>query len=90
FKEEKIYDIVGPICESGDVLAKNRKLPMIEEGDLIAILNVGAYGYSMSSQYNSRPRAAEVLVKNGKYELIRKRENFEDLLNGQSVAKWLK
>jgi diaminopimelate decarboxylase len=89
-KKEKVYDIVGPICESGDILAKNRKLPIIEEGDLIVILNVGAYGYSMSSQYNSRPRVAEVLVKNGKYELIRKRENFEDLLNGQSVAEWLK
>jgi diaminopimelate decarboxylase len=89
-KKEKVYDIVGPICESGDILAKNRKLPIIEEGDLIAILNAGAYGYSMSSQYNSRPRAAEVLVKNGKYELIRKREKIEDLLNGQSVAEWLK
>lgn len=88
-RNEGKYDIVGPICESGDILAKNRELPKIEEGDLIAILDAGAYGYSMSSQYNSRLRAAEVLVKNGEYELIRKREDFEDLLRNQSVAKWL-
>jgi len=80
---EEVYDVVGPICESGDLLARDRKLPKIQEGDLLAILNAGAYGYSMSSQYNSRPRCAEVLVKDGNYCVIRERESFEDLLRGQ-------
>lgn len=84
------YDVVGPICESGDVLAKDRPLPPISEGDLLAILNAGAYGYSMSSQYNSRPRAAEVLVKDGHYEVVRERETFQDLVRGQKSASWLK
>jgi diaminopimelate decarboxylase len=84
------YDVVGPLCESGDVLAGGRLLPKLLEGDLLAILNAGAYGYSMSSQYNSRPRAAEILVKDGRYELIRKSETFDDLLRGQEVASWLR
>jgi diaminopimelate decarboxylase len=88
--EEEIYDIAGPLCESGDILARDRKLPKIFEGDLLAILNAGAYGFSMSSQYNSRPRCAEVLVKGGKYALIRERETFEDLLRGQIIPEWLK
>jgi diaminopimelate decarboxylase len=87
--EEEIYDVVGPICESGDALARDRRLPKIEEGDLLAVLNAGAYGFAMSSQYNARPRAAEVLVKNGKYALVRERETFEDLLSGQREAEWL-
>lgn len=82
-------DVVGPICESGDILARGRKLPEVHEGDLLAILNAGAYGYSMSSQYNSRPRAAEVLVKEGNYELIRERETIDGLIAGQKVATWL-
>jgi diaminopimelate decarboxylase len=85
--EEVTYDVVGPICESGDVLAKDRLLPKIQEGDLLAVLNAGAYGYSMSSQYNARPRAAEVLVKNGKYALIRARETLDDLMSGQRMAE---
>jgi diaminopimelate decarboxylase len=85
--EEETYDVVGPVCESGDVLAKDRWLPKIEEGDLLAVLNTGAYGYSMSSQYNARPRAAEVLVKNGKYALIRERETLDDLMSGQRIAE---
>jgi len=88
--EEETYDIVGPICESGDVLAKDRKLPKIAEGDVLAVLNAGAYGYSMSSQYNARPKAAEVLVKDGKYTLIKERENFDTLMRDQKVAAWLK
>jgi diaminopimelate decarboxylase len=88
--EEETYDVVGPICESGDALARDRRLPKIEEGDLLAVLNAGAYGFAMSSQYNDRPRAAEVLVKNGKYTLVREREMFDDLLSGQRVAEWLK
>ncbi|RLI23807.1 diaminopimelate decarboxylase [Candidatus Bathyarchaeota archaeon] len=84
------YTVAGPICESGDLLAKDRRLPEVEEGDLLAILNAGAYGFSMSSQYNSRPRAAEVLVKGEKHELIRSRETFEVLKQGQRVASWLR
>jgi len=86
--EEETYDVAGPICESGDVLAKDRKLPKVQEGDLLAVVNTGAYGYSMSSQYNSRPRAAEVLVKNGKYALIRERETLDGLAKGQKFAEW--
>jgi diaminopimelate decarboxylase len=85
--EEETYDVVGPICETGDILAKERRLPKVQEGDLLAILNAGAYGYAMSSQYNARPRAAEILVKNGKCAPIRERETLDDLLSGQQVAE---
>ena len=85
--ENETYDVVGPVCESGDVLAKDRQLPKVQEGDLLAVLNAGAYGYSMSSQYNARPRAAEVLVKNGKCALIRMRETLDDLISGQQMAE---
>lgn len=81
--EKETYDVAGPICESGDLLAKDRTLPEIEEGDLLAILNAGAYGFSMSSQYNSRPRAAEVMIRQGKDVLVRKREDFGDLMTSQ-------
>jgi diaminopimelate decarboxylase len=89
YAEEETVDVVGPICESGDALARNRRLPKIEEGDLLAVLNAGAYGFAMSSQYNARPRAAEALVKDGKCALVRERETFEDLLVGQHEAEWL-
>jgi diaminopimelate decarboxylase len=85
--EKERYDVVGPVCESGDVLAKERLLPDIEEGDLLAILNAGAYGFVMSSQYNARPRAAEVLVKDGKCTLVREREQLDDLISGQRMAE---
>ena len=78
-------NIVGPICENGDMLAKDRAMPRVEEGDLLAVLNAGAYGYSMSSNYNSRPRAAEVLVRNGQEFLIRERENITDILDRQRL-----
>jgi diaminopimelate decarboxylase len=84
------YDVVGPLCESGDIFASGRLLPKLSEGDLLAILNAGAYGFSMASQYNSRPRPAELLVKEGHYELVRKRETLKDLLRGQRIASWLK
>ncbi len=87
--EEEKVDIAGPLCESGDLLAKDRKLPRVEEGDLLAVLNAGAYGFSMSSQYNSRPRAAEVLVKEGKFKLVREREQLDDLVRGQEqTTEW--
>jgi len=80
-----IYTIVGPICETGDVLAHDRQLPRMEKGDLIALLDAGAYGFSMSSQYNGRPRCAEVLVKEGEAEVIRSREDVEDLMAKQRL-----
>ncbi|MBN1357841.1 diaminopimelate decarboxylase [Candidatus Bathyarchaeota archaeon] len=85
--EEETYDVAGPVCESGDLLARDRRLPNVDEGDLLAVLNAGAYGYAMSSQYNARPRAAEVMVKDGKCAVIRKRETLDDLLSGQRVAE---
>ncbi len=85
--DKETYDVVGPICESGDVLAKDRKLPIVEEGDLLAVLNAGAYGFSMSSQYNARPRAAEVLVRQGKSFIIREREQLDNLTANQKMAE---
>ena len=85
--EEATCDVVGPICESGDALAKDRSLPLIQEHDLLAVLNAGAYGFAMSSQYNARPRAAEVLVKHGKVMLVREREQLNDLMKGQRMAE---
>ena len=86
---KEVYDISGPICESGDLLARDRQLPETHEGDLLAILNAGAYGFSMSSQYNSRPRCAEVLVRNGECAVIRERETFESLLERQKYPPYL-
>ncbi len=76
--QTKIYDVVGPICETGDFLGKARELA-IEQGDFLAIRSAGAYGFSMSSNYNSRPRAAEIMVDGDKYQLIRQRETIEQL-----------
>jgi diaminopimelate decarboxylase len=75
-----LADIVGPVCESGDFLGKDIMLPPLEHGDLLAVKSAGAYGFSMSGNYNSRMRAAEAAVENGKDRLIRKRESFEDLI----------
>ena len=83
-KLAKVADVVGPVCESGDFLGKGRKIK-VEAGDYIAVLGAGAYGFSMSSNYNSRPRVAEVLVKNGRAYLIRKRENYQDLIRGEII-----
>lgn len=82
-KSSALYTIVGPICESGDVLARDRFLPKVEKDDLIAILDAGAYGFSMSSQYNGRPRCAELLVCDGKVDIIRKGESYNNLLASQ-------
>ena len=87
---EMLADVVGPICESGDFLAKDRKLPKLEQGDLLAVMSAGAYGFSMSSNYNSRPRAAEVLVSKDKYFVIREREDYADLIQGETVPDFLK
>ncbi|MBE0520994.1 MAG: diaminopimelate decarboxylase [Candidatus Methanoperedenaceae archaeon] len=82
---EKTYTIVGPICETGDILAHDRVLPHVERGDLVALLDAGAYGFSMSSQYNGRPRCAEILVKDGKYDIIRDAEDVNDLIGKQKI-----
>ena len=83
----QMVDIVGPICESGDFMAKDRMLPEVRQGDLLAIMSSGAYGFSMSSNYNSRPRAAEVLVSGDRFTIIRSRENHEDLIRGEALME---
>ena len=82
--ESSLYDVVGPICETGDFLGKDRELA-IQPGDLLAIRTSGAYGFSMSSNYNSRPRAAEVMVDGEQHHLVRARETFADLIRGESL-----
>ena len=79
-------DVVGPICESGDFFAKDRALPRSEEGDLLAILSAGAYGFAMASNYNTRPRPVEVLVDGDRYTIVRRRETFEDLVAGETIV----
>lgn len=85
--DQKLYTVVGNICET-DTLGVDRKLNEVREGDILALKNAGAYGYSMASNYNSRLRPAEVMLKNGKAKLIRQRDSFEDLLRGQVEADW--
>ena len=89
-KDEFIADVVGPICESGDYLARDRHLSRFGQNDLMAVMSAGAYGFTMSSNYNSRPRIAEVLVNNDRYYVIRKREEYADLLRGEEVPDFLK
>lgn len=81
-KRVMVADIVGPICESGDFFAKDRVLPKVASGDFLAIFSTGAYGFTMSSNYNSRYRPCEVLVKKDGYSIIRRRETYQDLLKG--------
>jgi diaminopimelate decarboxylase len=78
------WDLVGPICETGDFLAKDRQLSL-SEGDYLAVMSAGAYGFTMSSNYNSRPRVAEVMVADDAHHLIRKRENIQDLFNTETI-----
>jgi diaminopimelate decarboxylase len=82
-------DIVGPICESGDFLARDREIACVESGDLLAVMSAGAYGFTMSSNYNSRPRVAEVMVKADQFSVIRARESYEDLIAGESIPGFL-
>jgi diaminopimelate decarboxylase len=84
-----VGDIVGPICESGDFLVKDREFPNFKQDDLIAFMSAGAYGFTMSSNYNSRPRVAEVMVKGDKFEVIREREKLEDLIRGEKIPSFL-
>jgi len=85
-KAEKIVaDVVGPICESGDFLAKDREIHRPERGDLLAVMSAGAYGFTMASNYNSHPKPPEVLVDGDRYYVVRKRESFDDLINGEVI-----
>jgi diaminopimelate decarboxylase len=83
-RQQQTYDIVGPICETGDFLGKDRALAL-EEGDLLAVRSSGAYGFAMSSNYNSRPRAAEVMVDGDRHYLVRERETLDDLTRGEAL-----
>jgi diaminopimelate decarboxylase len=78
------YDVVGPVCESGDFLGRDRELPELKQRDLLVVRDVGAYGMSLTSNYNSRPRPAEILVKGSKATVIRRRETMKDLLRQES------
>ncbi len=82
-------DVVGPICESGDFLGKDRELPTFKKGDLLAVMSAGAYGFVMSSNYNVRCRVPEVLVKGKELAITKKRETYEDLLKGETVPEFL-
>ncbi|MEK7305527.1 MAG: diaminopimelate decarboxylase [Nitrospirota bacterium] len=82
-------DIVGPVCESGDFLAKDRLLAAVKPGELMAVMSAGAYGFVMASNYNSRPRVPEVLVKGGDIHVIRERETYEDLVKGETIPAFL-
>jgi diaminopimelate decarboxylase len=84
-----VFDVVGPICESGDFLAKERYMPCVQRGDLLAVMSGGAYGFSMSSNYNSRPRVAEVMVRGSEFFVIRERETYNDLIKGEKIPRWL-
>jgi diaminopimelate decarboxylase len=83
-------DVVGPVCESGDFLAKDRALPEVKAGDLLAVMSAGAYGFVMASNYNSRPRVPEVLVRGREIHVIRERESLADLVRGETIPAFLK
>lgn len=83
-------DVVGPICESADFFAKDRRLPELRSGDLLAIMSTGAYGFSMASNYNARPKPAEVMVINRKFYLVRERESYGELIRGENIPKVLR
>lgn len=88
-RDKIVADIVGPICESGDFLAKDREIQRVKKGEYLAIMSAGAYGFTMSSNYNSRPKAAEVMVKQEEYALIRKRETFNDIIRGEEIPDFI-
>jgi diaminopimelate decarboxylase len=87
--EKIVADVVGPICESSDFLAKDRKINRPKRGDLLAVMSAGAYGFTMASNYNSHPKPPEVLVDGDRYYVVRKRESLEDLINGEMIPEAL-
>jgi diaminopimelate decarboxylase len=84
--ETMTTDIVGPVCETGDFFARNRELPRVQPGDLLAIRTAGAYGFVLASNYNSRPRPCELLVDGNQVHVARRRESYEDLVRGETAA----
>jgi diaminopimelate decarboxylase len=86
---EIVADVVGPVCESSDFIAKDRRIPRVVPGELVAVMSAGAYGFSMSTNYNSRPRVAEVIVRDDQMFVIRQRENYEDLIRGEVIPEFL-
>ncbi|MBM3235729.1 diaminopimelate decarboxylase [Candidatus Poribacteria bacterium] len=87
--EEELVDVVGPVCESSDFFAKDRNVLKVQQGDYLSLFTAGAYGFAMASNYNSRPRAAEVLVKDDQYFIVRERETYKDLIKGESIPTFL-
>ncbi len=88
-RKTKVVDVVGPICESGDFLAQDREIPQMAPDELLAVMSAGAYSFTMSSNYNARPRPPEILVHGDEYEIIRKRETMKALLRGESIPAFL-
>jgi diaminopimelate decarboxylase len=89
-RTEKTYDVVGPICESGDTFGEGRTMPEVLDGDLVAIHSAGAYGFAMASNYNSRPLPPEIMVDGDKVSIIRQRQSLSDIMNGEDIPDWLK
>jgi diaminopimelate decarboxylase len=87
--EPVTYDVVGPVCETGDTFARGRALPALESGDLIAFMSAGAYGSAMASEYNTRPLVPEVLVDGDRYAVIRKRPTYDEILARDLVPDWV-
>lgn len=87
--EQQSYDIVGPVCESGDTFAKNRMMPPLAAGDLVAFRSAGAYGAVMASEYNTRPLVPEVLAKGDQFAVIRQRPDFDEIINRDTIPPWL-
>jgi diaminopimelate decarboxylase len=83
------YDVVGPICETGDTFARARQLPALQAGDLVAFMSAGAYGATMSSEYNARPLVPEVLVKGDRFAVTRRRPTHDEMLARDQLAPWL-
>jgi diaminopimelate decarboxylase len=88
-RPKHLVDVVGPVCESGDFLAKDRSLPEVKPDDLLAVMSAGAYGFVMASNYNSRPRVPEVLIKDNEVHVIRARESYDDLIRGETIPDFL-
>ncbi|MCC7305444.1 MAG: diaminopimelate decarboxylase, partial [Alphaproteobacteria bacterium] len=86
----RVYDVVGPVCESSDFFAKDREIPEMKQGDIAVIKSAGAYGFCMSSNYNTRPLIPEILVDGDKIAVIRPRQNYEDILGSEKIPEWLK
>ena len=87
--EQIIADVVGPVCESGDFLAVDRRIADFRQGDFLAVMSAGAYGFVMSSNYCSRLKVAEVMVRDDQFHVIRERQDYEDLIKGESIPPFL-